>query len=143
MFVAEAEARDVAFEDEREWKRKARTLAGNYQLFARLPALLSPFVNRIWFETVSHKIMRLLAPWFLMLLAAISIAGALPGGGPSGAQTAAMRVLAAGQLAFYAAAVAGRRAGRLGGLARTFVVLNAAAVVGLVRYLTGRQRITW
>ena len=33
-FVAEAEARDAAFEDDREFKRKARTLAGNYQLFA-------------------------------------------------------------------------------------------------------------
>ncbi len=44
-FVTEAEARDAAFEDDREFKRKVRTLAGNYQLFARIPALLSPFAQ--------------------------------------------------------------------------------------------------
>jgi len=32
-FVAEAQALDAAFEDDREFKRKVRTLAGNYQLF--------------------------------------------------------------------------------------------------------------
>ena len=34
--------------------------------------------------------------------------------------------------AFYGAAAVGRRAGRLAGVARTFVVLNAAALVGPV-----------
>ena len=34
LFVPEAETRDAAFGDEREFSRKARTLAGNYQLFA-------------------------------------------------------------------------------------------------------------
>jgi len=141
-FVAEAEARDAAFEDEREFKRKARTLAGNYQLFARMPALLIPFANRIWFETFSHKIMRLLAPWILLWLAAVSLLGATSASAPAGT-VAFMRALLIGQALFYLAAAAGRRAGRLGGLARTFVVLNSAALVGLWRYLTGRQRITW
>jgi poly-beta-1,6-N-acetyl-D-glucosamine synthase len=143
-FVAEAEAYDAAFEDDREFKRKARTLAGNYQLFARMPGLLLPFVNRIWFETISHKILRLLAPWLLLLLAAVSLMGSAAGaGGGSPATVALMRGLLVAQALFYLAAVAGRRAGKLGGLARTFVVLNSAAVVGLVRYLTGRQRVTW
>jgi cellulose synthase/poly-beta-1,6-N-acetylglucosamine synthase-like glycosyltransferase len=141
-FVAEAEAHDAAFEDQREFKRKARTLAGNYQLFARMPTLLIPFANRIWFETISHKIMRLLAPWVLLWLAAVSVLGATSAGAPA-ATVATMRALLIGQALFYLAAAAGRRAGRLGGLARTFVVLNTAALVGLWRYLTGRQRITW
>jgi biofilm PGA synthesis N-glycosyltransferase PgaC len=141
-FVAEAEAHDAAFEDDREFKRKARTLAGNYQLFARMPGLLIPFVNRIWFETFSHKIMRLLAPWLLLLLAVATVLGARADGAPP-AEVALMRALVVAQALFYLAAVAGRRAGRIGGLARTFVVLNTAAVVGLIRYLTGRQRITW
>jgi biofilm PGA synthesis N-glycosyltransferase PgaC len=141
-FVAEAEAHDAAFEDDREFKRKARTLAGNYQLFARMPRLLIPFVNRIWFETFSHKIMRLLAPWLLLLLAVATVLGARAGSAPP-AEVALMRALVVAQALFYLAAVAGRRAGRIGGLARTFVVLNTAALVGLIRYLTGRQRITW
>ena len=61
-FVAEAEAHDAAFENEREFKRKVRTLAGNYQLYARMPELLVPLTNPLWFETISHKILRLVAP---------------------------------------------------------------------------------
>ncbi len=139
-FVAEAEARDAAFEDDREFKRKARTLAGNYQLFGLLPALLSPISNPIWFETISHKVMRLCAPWLMLILAAASIAAALSS---TGTVATAMWILLVGQAAFYAAALAGPRGGRLAGVARTFVVLNAAAVVGLGRHLTGRQRVTW
>jgi cellulose synthase/poly-beta-1,6-N-acetylglucosamine synthase-like glycosyltransferase len=136
-FVPEAEAHDAAFEDEREFRRKARTLAGNYQLFGRMPALLSPLANRIWFETISHKIMRLAAPWLLVLLAVVSAGAAIT------SESLGMRGLLAGQIGFYAAAAVGGRAGRLAGVARTFVVLNAAAVAGLYRYLTGRQRVTW
>lgn len=139
-FVAEAEAYDAAFEDDREFRRKARTLAGNYQLFARMPALLNPLANPFWFETVSHKILRLVAPWLMLVLAAASLGAALSG---SGAGALAMRALVVAQLGFYAAAAVGQRAGRLAGVARTFVVLNTAAVVGLLRFLTGRQRITW
>jgi biofilm PGA synthesis N-glycosyltransferase PgaC len=136
-FVPEAEARDAAFEDDREFRRKARTLAGNYQLFARLPALFNPLANRIWFETMSHKIMRLVAPWLLVLLALTTARASMAGG------SFEMRALFAAQVAFYAAAAVGARGGRLAGVARTFVVLNAAAVAGLYRFMTGRQRVTW
>jgi cellulose synthase/poly-beta-1,6-N-acetylglucosamine synthase-like glycosyltransferase len=139
--VTEAEAYDVAFEDEHEFRRKVRTLAGNYQLFALMPALLVPFRNPIWFEVTSHKLMRLVAPWLMLLVALASIAGALPGNPPM--TTMVMRLLLLAQLAFYGAAAAGRRSGRVGGVARTFVVLNAAAIVGLFRQLAGRQRVTW
>jgi hypothetical protein len=54
-----------------------------------------------------------------------------------------MRWLLLAQIAFYAMAGLGARAGRMGALARTFVVLNAAAAVGLWRFAAGRQRITW
>ena len=54
-----------------------------------------------------------------------------------------MALLLAAQLAFYAAAAVGPRLGRIASLARTFVVLNTAAVLGLWRFLTGRQRVTW
>ncbi|HVV50910.1 MAG TPA: glycosyltransferase [Polyangia bacterium] len=136
--VREAEARDTAFADEREFGRKVRTLAGNFQLFALLPALLLPRRNPIWLETFSHKVLRLIAPWLMVALAAASAWVAF-----SGAGGLAARGLFWAQAAFYLAALAGARAGRLAGVARTFVVLNAAAVVGLWRHLTGRQRITW
>ena len=135
-FVAEAEAHDAAFENEREFKRKVRTLAGNYQLYARMPELLVPLTNPLWFETISHKILRLVAPWLLVTLALMSVAGAAAGDGR-------MTALLVAQAAFYAAAVVGRRGGKIASLARTFVVLNWAAIVGLYRHLTGRQRVTW
>jgi cellulose synthase/poly-beta-1,6-N-acetylglucosamine synthase-like glycosyltransferase len=139
-FVAEAEAYDTAFEDEHEFRRKVRTLAGNYQLFGMVPALLSPASNPFWFELVSKKVMRLVAPW-LMLVLGLTSAAALAHA--AGGGRALWGGLVAAQAAFYAAAAAGSRAGRLARVARTFVVLNLAAVVGFFRYLRGRQRVTW
>jgi cellulose synthase/poly-beta-1,6-N-acetylglucosamine synthase-like glycosyltransferase len=138
--VSEAVAHDAAFDDRREFGRKVRTLAGNYQLFALLPALLVPVRNPIWLETFSHKVLRLWAPW---LLAALFVASSSAAWSLRGTCAAAMQALVAAQLAFYLAAALGGRAGRIAGLARTFVVLNAAAVAGLWRYLSGRQRVTW
>jgi poly-beta-1,6-N-acetyl-D-glucosamine synthase len=135
VFVPEAEARDAAFADEREFGRKVRTLAGNYQIFARLPRMLLPFANPIWFETFSHKILRLVAPWLLVALVVLSAAGARASGW--------IALLLAAQVAFYLAAASGPRLGRIATLPRTFVVLNLAAVLGLWRFLTGRQRVTW
>lgn len=57
-----------------ELGRKVRTLAGNLQLLAREPRLLVPFVNPVWLQFVSHKLARLLVPYFLMTLLASSAA---------------------------------------------------------------------
>lgn len=140
LFCEEALVFDRAFDDEREFGRKVRTLAGNYQLFALMPALLVPFVNPSWFETVSHKIMRLLCPWAMVVLLLACMLGVWRDGAQAFPWLAALLV---GQVLFYAGALAGSRAGRMGKVARTFVVLNAAAVVGLWRFLAGAQKVTW
>jgi hypothetical protein len=137
VLVPTAEAHDTAFADQREFSRKVRTLAGNYQLFAKLPQLLVPFINPIWFETFSHKLMRLSAPWMLLLLLSSSLLVATADG------SGLVRALVIAQLLFYGMAAIGPKGGRLAGVARTFVVLNVSAIVGLARFLTGRQRITW
>jgi biofilm PGA synthesis N-glycosyltransferase PgaC len=140
LFCEEALAFDRAFDDEREFARKVRTLAGNYQIFALMPALLIPFVNPSWFETWSHKIMRLICPWALAVLLVACILGVCRGGTRA---FPLLAILLGGQVLFYAGALAGSRAGRMGTVARTFVVLNAAAVVGLLRFLAGGQKVTW
>lgn len=138
----EAEAYDEAYGDEQEFGRKVRTLAGNYQLVAKLPWLLLPFKNPVWFQLVSHKLLRLACPFALLGLLWASLALALtPELAPL--ERGLWQGIAAGQLLFYALALCGARAGRLGALARTFIVLNAAAVVGLWRFLRGSQRVAW
>jgi hypothetical protein len=88
--------------------------------------------------------LRLVCPWALVALFFVSFAIALsPPAGTGPIQIALWRVLATGQLAFYSLAAAGAAAGRLGSVARTFVVLNAAAVAGLWRFARGRQAVTW
>lgn len=138
IFVDSAQAFDRALDDEHEFARKVRTLAGNYQLVALMPRLLAPTAPP-WFSLLSHKLLRLVCPWALGLLLVVSLLLAL---GPSPAQVF-WRAMALGQLGFYLLAALGARAGRLGSLARTFVVLNAAAVVGLWRFARGRQAVTW
>jgi hypothetical protein len=138
--VRDAEAYDVAYADEQEFRRKVRTLAGNFQLFALLPALLVPGRNPLWMETISHKVLRLLVPWFLLLLLATSLAATVVQRGPAQLVVGA---LFAAQILFYVAAAVGRRGGRLTGVARTFFVLNAAAALAPFRFVTGKQRVTW
>jgi len=62
-FSQQATATDQgAGSDAGELARKVRTLTGNYQLLAWMPWLLSPWRNRVWWQFVSHKVMRLLTP---------------------------------------------------------------------------------
>ena len=48
--------------------RKVRTLTGNFQLMAWLPALLVPVRNPIWLQFISHKVLRLFTPWLVIAL---------------------------------------------------------------------------
>jgi poly-beta-1,6-N-acetyl-D-glucosamine synthase len=142
LLAEDAIARDRAFSDDREFGRKVRTLAGNYQVFALMPRLLLPFANPSWFETMSHKVARLLCPWLLVMLVLICALG-VAGVGTDAWEARVLGGLLAAQVVFYALAALGSRCGRAGVLARTFVVLNAAAVVGLWRFLSGGQKVTW
>src|SRR5262249_24591108 len=50
-----------------EFARKVRTLAGNFQLMAVMPKSLAPWRNRLWWQFVSHRVLRLAVPWALLL----------------------------------------------------------------------------
>jgi biofilm PGA synthesis N-glycosyltransferase PgaC len=142
VLCQEAEAYDAACDDDREFSRKVRTLAGNYQLVAMLPALLVPGKSPVWFQLVSHKLLRLVCPWALLAVFVTSLFLAFDRSLPA-LELVLFRTLLLGQLLFYAFAALGSRAGRIGTLARTFVVLNAAALVGLWRFVRGTQAVTW
>lgn len=51
-----------------ELRRKVRTLVGNFQLLTVNPALLSPWENPLFWQFISHKVMRLVAPWALLIM---------------------------------------------------------------------------
>lgn len=77
-FCDEAHAIDERrFVTEKEYARKVRTLTGNLQLCAWLPATLIPVRNPIWLQFVCHKLLRLLTP-YLVALGLLAAAIALP-----------------------------------------------------------------
>jgi hypothetical protein len=132
-----ARAYDRTAGGEHEFRRKVRTLSGNFQLLALEPSLLSPRLNPSWFGLVSHKLLRLLVP-YAMVVALVSSA-LMPGlWGPLllGAQLAAYTMAAARWLG-------GAAGSRLAKLCETVVVLNAAAVVGTFRFLRYGRRLQW
>jgi cellulose synthase/poly-beta-1,6-N-acetylglucosamine synthase-like glycosyltransferase len=118
-----------------EWRRKVRTLAGNYQILAQEPRLLVPGLNPVWWQYVSHKVGRLVVPYALVVL--IVTSAALAGEAPI--YTASLASL----VAIAALAVSGwlQVRARAARIAFTFVMLNSAAVAGLVAL--ARRRRVW
>jgi len=116
---------------EGEFHRKVRTLAGNFQLFQIAPWTLSPR-NRVLFQLVSHKAMRLLVPYLLVLMLASAIA--LSANSIGYAAFAALQVFCwtVGIVVLcYRIPVLHRVTAPVGAL----LVLNAAAVVGFYKFL--------
>jgi cellulose synthase/poly-beta-1,6-N-acetylglucosamine synthase-like glycosyltransferase len=74
-FVDEARAYETrATTDGNEYRRKVRTLTGVLQLCAWLPRTLSPLRNPVWVQFVTHKLLRLLTPYWLLVCVAWVIA---------------------------------------------------------------------
>jgi poly-beta-1,6-N-acetyl-D-glucosamine synthase len=119
-----------------EFRRKVRTLSGNFQLLAALPQSLAPWRNPIWLQLISHKLLRLFVPW-LLLVTLISSA-LLPGVLYQSAFWA--------QVACYALAVLGLTGlsnARLPATAASFVTLNAAAWLGFWVWVSGGSAGAW
>ena len=135
VFEPGATLYDVEASPAGEFARKARTLAGNFQLLRHLPQVLHPLRNRVFFQLVSHKLMRLACPFALAGLFASNVVLVL-----TFAPGWPIYVLSlGGQMVAYAlalrGAMAGERAGKLARVSHTFAVLNLAAVEGLRRFL--------
>jgi hypothetical protein len=121
-----AVAYDVpAGEQRQEYVRKRRTMVGNLQLVRALPALLSPRRNPLFVRFVSHKLLRLLAPFCFVAMLVVS--ALLPG--------AVYRILFAAQLALYGAGLVGLRVSvRALSLPSAFVLVHAAVFVAVWRW---------
>jgi len=119
-----------------EFRRKVRTLAGNYQILRMYPGLVW-IGNRMLFHFLSYKLARLALPYLVILLLLAS--PGLP------APWAAAAVIA--QALFYALAAIdlwmpdAAPVKRVTSVARAFVVMMAAAVCALAVFFVPPQRL--
>jgi cellulose synthase/poly-beta-1,6-N-acetylglucosamine synthase-like glycosyltransferase len=120
-----------------EFERKVRTLAGNYQLFEVLPWTLNPLKNPVFFELFSHKVCRLLVPYF-MIFTFISSAFSTHWFGcfMFFSQLALYSLTLMFYLYFY------RKKGKTSFIL-SFVMLNLAALKAGIVYFTGSTSNLW
>jgi poly-beta-1,6-N-acetyl-D-glucosamine synthase len=135
LFAPSAHAWDVVDRGTpHEFSRKVRTLTGNYQLLQLAPWLLGS-ANPLRFEFFSHKLLRLLAPFALL---ALFISAAV-------LRHPVYRIALVLQLALYGLSVIALMKlakgpwARVADAACTFVVLNSAAAVAFLTFVTGRR----
>lgn len=121
-----------------EFRRKARTLAGNFQSFVWNKWLFNPVKNIIFVQFLSHKVFRLIVP-YAMFLALVS------SGFSDGVVMSLFFWL---QIIFYAIGIAGflnpvLSKSRLISFIKVFLQMNFAAVVGFYNYLFDKHSVRW
>jgi len=120
--------------------RKRRTIAGVAQLVRLYPSWLLPWSNRLWFEFVSHKLLRLASPVLLLLAAVANVALV---------STPPYAVLLSLQFSFYVTGLVGWGAqsrgqrSKLFGPALMFLTLNLTTAYALWDAWRSRYRVTW
>lgn len=117
-----------------EFHRKVRTLAGNFQLFQLAPWTLTR-QNRVVFQFVSHKVMRLVVPYLFILLFIASVILAV--------RSPLYAAFATLQIVTLSAAIAGLLyripfLHRIAAPASALLVLNTAAICALYKFLFTR-----
>jgi len=135
----------VSVTAQREFLRKVRTLAGNFQIFALMPDLLRFGHSPVVFQLFSHKFLRLVVPYFLFILFLSNIFCLVVS--PWFALALILQVL------FYVLALLGYAVEKAGaslkGILRflsvpyEFCSMNIAAVAALQHHLSGRAKNTW
>ena len=121
-------------------RMKARIISKDSRALLKHAALLDPFRRgTLALSLWSHKLLRWLVPYFLMVVLAASCT--LRADPP-------MRAILAMQIIFYALALAGfaqpeRSANTLFKIPMSFCLVNLAALVGTLRSLTGRTSGLW
>jgi len=139
LFESESIAYDIVSKDaNQEWRRKVRTLAGNWQLLSLAPWLLFPWKNPVLWRFLSHKIMRLIVPFAMifLLIDSLLLSGFY------------FRLFTFLQIAFYGSASIGfvfpkTRIFRVVNLSYFFLMMNIAAIAGFCKWATGGCANAW
>lgn len=142
VYEAEAVATEETTEDYgKEFGRRARIAAGNFQSLRMVPGLLLPTAGFPAFAFWSHKLLRWCAPALMgvALLANLFLLDSV-----------FYRLTLFAQALFYALAYLGKvgvlkrgTAKRVASVAYYFVTMNLAIVVGFWRFLRNSQRAAW
>jgi cellulose synthase/poly-beta-1,6-N-acetylglucosamine synthase-like glycosyltransferase len=120
-----------------EFARRVRIGTGNYQTLVNNLAFLNPLNGLPAFAFFSHKVLRWLAPIFLLVAFVCSILMV---------RRPIFAALLVAQSLLYLAASLGyclRSPARLFSVPLHFCSMNLALLLGLLRYLRGRQTLTW
>lgn len=142
VFVPGAYAFDSAADDiHQEFRRKVRNLGGNWQSFSRNSWLYNPSKNPVWLQFMSHKFGRLIVPWALIVSFLTAMFGLFAG-------SAFLSVMFLLQAAFYLLAVASYKdlpfaRAKILNFPKIFVQMNAAAMMGTVKYFFSKKAISW
>ncbi len=125
----------------KEYARKVRTVIQGITAIARHPDVLSLRKFKLFsFQIWSHKVMRWLVPWFLLLLAPVSLVVA---------HNSIIYVLfLIGEIAFYSIAITATfsnefRKRSIAKIIYFFVQANIAIFEAGCRFLSGQKMITW
>ena len=142
VFEPAARAYDtVAETTQKEFIRKVRTLIGNFQIFALIPELFNPAKSRIAFQWISHKFLRVVVPYLLLVVFVSNIF--LLGQGMFFVVFFWLQAL------FYAMALLGRQMETSGKAPGIFsfpyelCALNWAAVVAFGKFRNGEINVLW
>jgi len=128
-----------------EYRRKARTLYGNYQIFGLFLGLFNPFKSPIAIQLFSHKFLRVMVPFFMIILLPLNFILIDHG---------IYKTVFVLQIIFYAAAIIGVLArgqkyvifkpiAKVCYVPYVFCLLNFAALAGFYRYISAKQDIAW
>ena len=133
--------------------RRARIVAGRFQICGMAASVFPWRRPVLLWQLFSHKLARPLIPWAMLTAFAANVVAwsrpPAPGSGWLQLESPLAVSLLAGQALFYVVAVVGWRVVPQGRLSKLFVLpafvasSNAAAISGLVGYVTGRQTAVW
>lgn len=126
-----------------EFRRKVRIVAGAFRELLRGHGVPAPWQPQLFWSYVSHKLLRWLVPWFLLIILAANITMVCR---PTPAPLALSLLFA--QVAFYGCALVGccrpnARWPALVGVPFYFCMVNTAAWLGSLRGVLGIERVTW
>ena len=146
IFEPDAKAFDDPAEgSDEEYRRKTRTLFGNFQIFQIFGHMFNPLKSPIAIQLFSHKFLRVIVPFFMVALIFLNL---------TLISQQLYRWTMAAQVLFYGMALIGfstkgdhqgmvRNIAKICYIPYVFCLLNFSAFVGFLRFVTSKQQITW